>query len=99
MSIHGIDKDCRNVRIVNGEDKSSTSGPYYRDEERWHIRGKGEVGEGVEGLQGTDGQKGTDGPETPAGTEGREGTAGKDAEPQFTQAQVDALLALIEPEE
>lgn len=39
---------------------------------------------------------GTQGPRGPEGPQGPPGNDGKDAEPQFTQAQVDALLALID---
>ncbi len=61
---------------------------------------KGDTGsagkDGTDGAQGPKGEPGEDGEQGPAGTNG---TDGKDAEPQFTQDQVDALLALIdEPE-
>lgn len=36
------------------------------------------------------------GPQGPAGADGEQGPPGQDAEPQFTQEQVDALLALID---
>lgn len=53
------------------------------------------------GFEGTESEwleslKGPQGPEGPQGPQGPEGPAGQDAEPQFTQEQVDALLALIE---
>lgn len=57
------------------------------DEESWL--------ESLKGEQGPAGKNGTDGAEGP---EGPQGPPGKDAEPQFTPEQVDALLALIEVE-
>lgn len=50
---------------------------------------------GPKGDPGEDGSDGKDGSQGPAGADG---TDGKDAEPQFTQDQVDALLALIDEE-
>lgn len=55
--------------------------------------------EGVEGPQGPAGTNGSDGPKGDPGTDGEQGPKGEpgnDAEPQFTQGQVDAILALID---
>jgi hypothetical protein len=54
---------------------------------------------GTQGIQGPEGPQGPQGEQGPAGTDGQDGAQGppgQDAEPQFTQEQVDALLALIE---
>ena len=58
------------------------------DEQAWLESLKGEKGDpGPQGPPGADGKDGEQGPQGPAG---------KDAEPQFTQEQVDALLALLD---
>lgn len=54
---------------------------------------KGDKGDtGAKGSKGDKGEPGTD------GKDGAQGPAGKDAEPQFTEEQVEALLALIDGE-
>ena len=58
------------------------------DEQAWLESLKGEKGDpGPQGPPGADGKDGEQGPQGPPG---------KDAEPQFTQEQVDALLALLD---
>src|SRR5690625_4692758 len=58
------------------------------DEQAWLESLKGEKGDpGPQGPPGADGADGEQGPQGPPG---------KDAEPQFTQEQVDALLALLD---
>lgn len=51
---------------------------------------------GPEGKQGPKGEPGTDGKDGAQGPAGKDGADGKDAEPQFTEEQVTALLALLE---
>ena len=61
------------------------------DEQAWLESLKGEKGEqGPQGPPGADGKDGEQGPQGP------QGPPGKDAEPQFTQEQVAALLALLD---
>ena len=61
------------------------------DEQAWLESLKGEKGEqGPQGPPGADGKDGAD------GEQGPQGPPGNDAEPQFTQEQVDALLALLD---
>ena len=61
------------------------------DEQAWLESLKGEKGDpGPQGPPGADGKDGADGEQGPPGP------PGKDAEPQFTQEQVDALLALLD---
>ena len=58
------------------------------DEQAWLESLKGEKGDpGPQGPPGVDGKDGEQGPQGPPGN---------DAEPQFTQEQVDALLALLD---
>ena len=58
------------------------------DEQLWLESLKGDKGDpGPQGPPGADGKDGEQGPQGPPG---------KDAEPQFTQEQVDALLALLD---
>lgn len=60
---------------------------------------KGDPGEdGSDGKDGADGAQGPQGEPGKDGEDGADGAPGKDAEPQFTSEQVDALLALIEEE-
>ena len=61
------------------------------DEQAWLESLKGEKGDpGPQGPPGADGKDGAD------GEQGPQGPPGNDAEPQFTQEQVDALLALLD---
>ena len=76
------------------------------DEQAWLESLKGEKGDpgpqgppgadGKDGEQGPQGLPGVDGKDGADGEQGPQGPAGKDAEPQFTQEQVDALLALLD---
>lgn len=91
MNAYGRDKDGVFIQTVNAEDKPSTSGPYYRDKDGWHVRVKLEGGGAAE--PGPKGDKGDPGAK---GDKGDKGDPGKDAEPQFTSEQVDSLLALLE---
>ena len=52
--------------------------------------------DGVEGPQGPKGKDGAKGAKGDRGDTGPQGPAGKDADPQFTPEQVEALLALLE---
>ena len=67
---------------------NTSSGDLFANENgTWNLKGN---------LKGPKGDKGEQGPEGPPGEQGPQGPPGQDAEPQFTQEQVDALLALIE---
>ena len=52
--------------------------------------------QGPKGDPGTDGKDGAKGAKGDKGDTGPQGPAGKDADPQFTPEQVEALLALLE---
>src|SRR5699024_476662 len=64
------------------------------DEQAWLESLKGEKCDA--GPQGPKGDKGDKGDPGADGKDGEQGPPGKDAEPQFTQEQVDALLALLD---
>ena len=73
------------------------------DEQAWLESLKGEKGDpgpqgppGADGKDGEQGPPGADGKDGADGEQGPPGPPGKDAEPQFTQEQVDALLALLD---
>ena len=76
------------------------------DEQAWLESLKGDKGDpgpqgppgadGKDGEQGPQGLPGVDGKDGADGEQGPQGPPGKDAEPQFTQEQVDALLALLD---
>lgn len=67
------------------------------DEQAWLESLKGEKGDpGPQGPPGADGKDGEQGPPGADGKDGEQGPPGNDAEPQFTQEQVDALLALLD---
>lgn len=61
---------------------------------------KGETGpagkDGADGSQGPKGEPGTAGTDGKDGATGPKGDPGADAEPQFTEEQVTAILALID---
>src|SRR5690625_6791767 len=67
------------------------------DEQAWLESLKGEKGDaGPQGPKGDKGDKGEPGADGADGEQGPQGPPGKDAEPQFTQEQVAALLTLLD---
>lgn len=94
---NGLPVSAENPLPVSGGGGGADGESAYEIAVRHGFEGTEE--EWLDSLVGPQGPQGEQGPQGPAGADGQDGAQGppgQDAEPQFTQEQVDALLALID---